>query len=412
MEEVPEEELEESHFEQVIVKQEVVDEGYMVAVTDKEVCNTVEHVTDISSIARSTFLSGNNDFAIAKSDLDTETPAENVKHEIEIEKTVSVKTEPDVNESNETLLNTAVNVSLTDGKIEEEQLIEKDVEEELHDDASTAYWDLFKDSAEKEDQWTVQEKKGYMCEICKKTFTKKSSLSSHEITHTEEKPFKCQFCDKGFNVRSNLNVHLRIHTGQRPHTCEICQKTFRQSGSLRTHERIHKGEKPYTCNLCTRSFRSSSAVIIHQRTHTGERPFRCDICSRSFTTSTSLKTHRITHSGTMLYDCPLCGRQFNRRNNLNVHIKRHNKNRKFSCPQCSNGFVMRAHLSAHLRRAHKINIPADQLNHFEVLDDADDCNVETEQKLELDVEMKTENVCDDSNARNNENEVLDIKDEN
>lgn len=460
-------------FDQITVKQEVIDGGYSIAVPGSKLC--CDRRQDQCEISDSYLTRDENNaqcldnicLSFARPKIETEIPVKNEEFEqgrkepenkikghgseteikkeheydntiafdntnlitiekgsVKLEKAADVKienadetyeeTEVANQQSNaggvkvETVEATETNKSVKDDKVacsltgsKTEGVIEGD------DDGNVPGMVTMEECTGREDQ-AQMEKKGYLCKVCKKTFIKKSSLSSHEITHTGETPFKCQFCNKGFNVRSNLNVHLRIHTGQRPHVCEICQKTFTQAGQLKTHERIHKGEKPYRCNMCTRAFRSSSALITHQRTHTGERPFPCDICSRSFSTSTSLKTHRITHSGTMLYDCPVCGRQFNRKNNLNVHIKRHNKNRRFSCPKCSNGFVMRAHLTAHLKRTHKFELSADQLNSPEFLDSTEelhseveigeDSNIGGELKYSQDIDMKIEDQCDSSSV--------------
>jgi len=61
---------------------------------------------------------------------------------------------------------------------------------------------------------TVQDR--YVCNTCKKAFSRPSSLKIHSHSHTGEKPFKCPHkgCGKAFSVRSNMKRHERgCHAG-------------------------------------------------------------------------------------------------------------------------------------------------------------------------------------------------------
>ncbi|KAF2722224.1 hypothetical protein K431DRAFT_302827 [Polychaeton citri CBS 116435] len=56
----------------------------------------------------------------------------------------------------------------------------------------------------------------YICQTCKKAFSRPSSLKIHSHSHTGEKPFKCPYsgCGKAFSVRSNMKRHERgCHSG-------------------------------------------------------------------------------------------------------------------------------------------------------------------------------------------------------
>jgi hypothetical protein len=55
--------------------------------------------------------------------------------------------------------------------------------------------------------------KKHVCPVCKKRFTRPSSLTTHIYSHTGEKPFVCEVpgCGRHFSVISNLRRHKKIH---------------------------------------------------------------------------------------------------------------------------------------------------------------------------------------------------------
>lgn len=54
---------------------------------------------------------------------------------------------------------------------------------------------------------------------------------------------KCDVCEKTFMRKSNLVDHLRLHANLRPYKCGQCKKEFVQAGNYRSHLRVSKGTK-------------------------------------------------------------------------------------------------------------------------------------------------------------------------
>ena len=69
-------------------------------------------------------------------------------------------------------------------------------------------------------------KKVHVCDVCKKVFGYKISLTRHMLAHTYEKDFQCYVCLKRIAQKDHFAEHLVTHTKEKKFTCEVCKKEF------------------------------------------------------------------------------------------------------------------------------------------------------------------------------------------
>lgn len=134
----------------------------------------------------------------------------------------------------------------------------------------------------------------YACEICSKTYDKKTSYQYHMKTkHTSEddRQYQCSVCFKRFAVKGDFTRHSRIHTNEKRFSCSECGKKFTDRSTHLKHERMHTGVKPYQCDRCFKSFSYKFVLDNHYLTHTGEKNFICPECCRRFSRKAKMKDH-------------------------------------------------------------------------------------------------------------------------
>lgn len=182
----------------------------------------------------------------------------------------------------------------------------------------------------------------YQCQICCKTFSRRTYLVLHEKIHGE-KSYKCNICDKAFSQPAGLWIHKKHQSclkrnslgesraiseneknvGKR-HECDICNRRFSQKHLLSYHMRTHTGENPYPCTICGKTFRGAVTLKYHERTHTGQRPYTCIFCEKSFTQLGPLRAHcRKEHQSDRIYECDVCMEKFEKFRELSSHKKTH-----------------------------------------------------------------------------------------
>ncbi|NWI15857.1 ZN398 protein, partial [Crypturellus soui] len=193
--------------------------------------------------------------------------------------------------------------------------------------------------------------KPYKCSECESSFSHKSSLSKHQITHVGERPFTCGECRRSFRLQISLLMHQRIHAGKSDMAflCPQCGKNFTRPSHLLRHQRTHTGERPFQCSQCEKTFSEKSKLTNHYRIHTRERPHACAVCGKGFIRKHHLLEHQRIHTGERPYHCSECGKNFTQKHHLLEHQRAHTGERPYPCTECAKCFRYKQSLKYHLR---------------------------------------------------------------
>ncbi|XP_058449880.1 zinc finger protein 883-like [Malaya genurostris] len=229
------------------------------------------------------------------------------------------------------------------------------------------------------------------CDICSKTFTTRSSLERHMISHSDVKPYACDQCDQSYRRLLLLRQHKSlVHEGKNPHVCTECGKEYRGSQALYFHRlKVHLGrQRPKSrharseiCKLCNDPFPKLSALAEHiKQEHDNEKyPFiQCAECPKTFLSAQKLSQHKpihtdkyactkcnirysnrtqmqhhmdLKHPDGRKFECHFCGKSYNTTRALSIHIGLHTKEKRFHCEFCQKAFSRNCELIIH-RRLH------------------------------------------------------------
>jgi uncharacterized Zn-finger protein len=76
----------------------------------------------------------------------------------------------------------------------------------------------------------------YECNICNKSFVKKSYWKRHVLSHNGK--FACDICNREFSHHHHLNQHMRVHR-EREYSCDICGMKIRFKFNIKKHRATH-----------------------------------------------------------------------------------------------------------------------------------------------------------------------------
>ena len=238
------------------------------------------------------------------------------------------------------------------------------------------------------------------CNICGKTFVKKTNLKHHLMLHRGEKPWKCHICSWRFVQKCNLKKHIETHTTG-TYKCPQCDIRFASKGAVNSHlESVHN--KPRTHHVLNHSdnklgigFKQEAGIILNtnvlvqpeEEEEEAEIPAPPDDDDKSKSSNSTPSSHwwhsiedtpapapepvqqivagaiTITtkplpssSSGTKLqqilnsgFPCKSCPKTFTSRKELDNHVLVHSAGMKpFACPVCGLRFHLLHNMKRHL----------------------------------------------------------------
>ena len=128
---------------------------------------------------------------------------------------------------------------------------------------------------------------------------------------------------KTFSSKSALDKHLITHKPP----CFIClmwSHEFFQKYQLENHKNVHDPDKEFRCSYprCSHTYKSQGEYNHHYRSHCREyADFKCKDCNKTFTEKKSLDQHMVLHTEVLKEVCEKCGKRFCWRSSLRVHIR-------------------------------------------------------------------------------------------
>lgn len=148
------------------------------------------------------------------------------------------------------------------------------------------------------------------CSLPNKTTTNSTSATCVKPSKPTEKrkrrktyvqytgDYACELCDRTFGRRSNLTQHNKSHhSGPRQFRCKQCGKRYQFQAELDTHTKRHAAtEKPFHCSECAKRFCYRMDLSRHFNLHHGNVPFRCPECGKGFVRADHLSAHLVCHA--------------------------------------------------------------------------------------------------------------------
>ncbi len=208
---------------------------------------------------------------------------------------------------------------------------------------------------EKASQQSQEYQSQFKCDVCDKSFPRKSYLTSHLRTHTSENVqhvVNCPHCHRGFHRRHNYERHMV--SAHKVFRCGVgnCQKEYTVRKLFLRHLRQHDAWNVQLiedkCSSCGKICKDTPDWEKHFSAH---ETMQCDLCDRKFDPADNriFLVHMKKHANRQ---CKLCLKQFKTMRGLKDHLRIHDQ---LQCPECLIHCQSHGSLRVHIRQHHADN---------------------------------------------------------
>ncbi|XP_020368230.2 insulinoma-associated protein 2 [Rhincodon typus] len=246
---------------------------------------------------------------------------------------------------------------------------------------------------------------GYICQLCRETYSDPFSLAQHRCSRIVRVEYRCPECQKVFSCPANLASHRRWHKPRSGANSDAAEPGKERHNWPGPRQRIDPESKENSKGLSAgerRGFQTMDSSKVSTELSEGGSPgtpgrperFECLLCSKRFRRQASLEKHLSGHQAAssagyrrlqwsrLSFPCPLCNVNLPSADIRNKHLLWHAVTcgepallsptaeqqepadglggQLFTCKHCPSSFLSSAGLSRHINKSH----PSENRQHF------------------------------------------------